>query len=68
MIQERLWADPNRPVWAEKGWNVVIDNLPYLQAAIAYVENNPLKEGKKRQQWLQQWRFVTPLDDYLRLI
>ena len=64
LIKENLWSDAVRPVWAESGWNVVIDNLQHLQAAIAYVENNPIKEGKKRQ----HWPFVTTLDDYLRLI
>jgi REP-associated tyrosine transposase len=64
LIKESLWPDPKRPVWGEKGWNVYIDSLAHLQAAIAYVENNPMKEGKKRQ----QWSFITPLDVYLKLI
>src|SRR5882672_7011926 len=64
LIQESLWPNPDWPVWGEKGWNVYIDSLDHLQAAIAYVESNPIKEGKKRQ----RWSFITPLDDYLKLI
>ena len=38
-------------------WKCFIDNEDYLRAAIKYVENNPVKEGKKKQ----QWKFVAPL-------
>jgi len=64
LIEEKLWPDAQRPVWAEKGWNVYIDSLAQLQAAVAYVERNPMKEGKKPQ----KWSFMTPLNDYLQLI
>ena len=43
--------------WAEGLWKVFIDDEVHLQAAIAYVERNPLKEGKAAQNWKQ---FVTP--------
>jgi hypothetical protein len=44
-------------VWAGKYWKVFIDTAEHLEAAIAYVENNPVKEGKPKQ----FWSFVTPL-------
>ncbi|CAN5459793.1 hypothetical protein BH11PLA2_BH11PLA2_49860 [soil metagenome] len=37
-------------------WKVYLDP-PDVTQAILYAENNPLKEGKLRQ---QQWSFVTP--------
>ncbi|HWE97736.1 MAG TPA: hypothetical protein VG269_27520 [Tepidisphaeraceae bacterium] len=42
--------------WAGGLWKVFIDHPDHLQAAIKYVEDNPLKEHKPRQ----SWRFVTP--------
>jgi len=56
LVAEKLWPDPTRPVWAAKSWNVFIDDIEHLQRAIAYVQANPLKEGKKAQ----HWPFVTP--------
>jgi len=41
----------NRPVWGAHGWNVFLDNLADALRAIAYVEQNPVKEGKRRQHW-----------------
>ena len=38
-------------VWAGKYWKVFIDNDEHLDAAIEYVEDNPLKEGKRKQNW-----------------
>lgn len=37
--------------WARKWWKVFVDNEEHLLNAIRYVENNPLKEGKRRQKW-----------------
>ncbi len=42
--------------WAEGGWKVFLDTSEHVQRAIEYVENNPLKEGKR----VQRWSFVTP--------
>jgi len=42
--------------WTEEGWNVFLDDQPGIDRAIAYVERNPEKEGKRRQ----QWSFVVP--------
>jgi REP element-mobilizing transposase RayT len=37
--------------WAERCWKVYMDNLGHVRGAIRYVEENPLKEGKRRQHW-----------------
>jgi hypothetical protein len=42
--------------WQEKQWPVCKFDPPSVRRTIRYVEENPLKEGKKRQ----GWRFVIP--------
>jgi REP element-mobilizing transposase RayT len=50
-------ADGTLPTpWAGGLWKVFIDDGKHWSAAIKYVEDNPLKEGKPRQ----TWSFVTP--------
>ena len=44
--------------WARGEWKVFLDKAEDIQRAIAYVEENPLKEGKPPQ----RWSFVTPFD------
>lgn len=44
--------------WARKGWQVFLETMADITRAIEYVENNPLREGLRRQ----QWSFVTALD------
>ena len=44
--------------FARRFWNCFIDSDEYVRSAIAYVERNPEKEGKKQQ----SWSFVTPWD------
>jgi REP element-mobilizing transposase RayT len=44
-------------VWAVRGWLVYIDNPDHLQAAVRYVENNPVKAGYAPQ----RWKFVVPM-------
>jgi REP element-mobilizing transposase RayT len=51
-----LWHVDRRPVWAEGCWKVYMSCIETVLAAIAYVENNPIKEGKPRQ----RWSFVKP--------
>jgi hypothetical protein len=50
-------------VWAQDGWRVFLYTVEEILAAIPYVEENPVKEGKPAQ----RWRFVTPFDsaDYV---
>lgn len=56
LITEREWPR-GRPVWAHGGWCVYLDEEDDVFRAIRYVEDNPLKEGKRRQ----RWSFVTKL-------
>ena len=45
-------ADGNVPcMWARKYWKVFVDNESHVRSAIRYVENNPLREGKRKQRW-----------------
>ncbi len=37
--------------WGRKWWTVYIDNVEHLLAAIRYVGDNPLKDGRERQKW-----------------
>jgi REP element-mobilizing transposase RayT len=53
-----LWRAEDRPIWGEHGWNVYLDKPADVWRAIEYVEQNPIKEGKK----LQRWSIVTPFD------
>lgn len=43
-------------MWAARQWVVYLDCDDAIEAAIRYVEDNPVKEGKRRQ----RWSFVTP--------
>ena len=47
---------PPSPWSQKKGWVVYLNTNAEIRQRIEYVEENPLKEGKKRQ----EWRFVTP--------
>ena len=42
--------------WQRGGWNVYLFDETRVRQTIRYVEDNPLKEGKKKQ----VWNFVTP--------
>jgi REP element-mobilizing transposase RayT len=42
--------------WAENCWKVFLHTPHEIRGAIAYVENNPLKDGHKSQ----RWSFITP--------
>ncbi len=56
--QQRLWDD-DRPLWGAHGWNVYLESVAAVERAIRYVNDNPLKEGKKRQRWSFVVPFVT---------
>jgi REP element-mobilizing transposase RayT len=43
-------------VWAHRAWKVFLDSERDILRAIEYVEDNPVREGKKKQ----RWSFVTP--------
>ena len=42
-------------MWAERQWKVYLDSEKAIENAIAYVNENPIKEGKPPQ----KWSFVT---------
>jgi hypothetical protein len=44
--------------WAAKCWKCFLDDNADIARAIRYVEENPAKEGKRRQ----SWSFVMPWD------
>lgn len=58
MRAEGVWTE-DRPLWADHGWNVFLNDAEGMRRAIAYVEGNPLKEGKRAQ----RWAFVVPWQD-----
>lgn len=37
--------------WVEKGWSVFLETEQDVRRAVAYVEENPLKEGHRAQHW-----------------
>ena len=43
-------------MWAARRWKVFLDSEEVIEQAIAYVEENPSREGKRKQNW---W-FVKP--------
>ena len=45
-------------VWTHRGWKVFLDSRDVIFSAIEYVEQNPVKEGKREQ----HWKFVTTRD------
>jgi REP element-mobilizing transposase RayT len=54
--QERLSNGKVPKCWARGEWKCFIDSEEDLCRAIRYVEENPIKEGKRRQ----HWSFITP--------
>src|SRR5205814_860899 len=57
------WHSDRRSVWGEHGWNVFLNDAEGVERAIAYVEDNPVKEGKTAQ----RWSFVTPFNPTVAL-
>ena len=52
-------ADGRFPsVWAHRAWKVFLNNEEQIRATTEYVEQNPVKDGKRRQ----YWSFVTPFE------
>ena len=45
-------------MWASREWKVYLDSKEVIEAAIEYVEENPVNEGKPKQ----SWSFVTPFE------
>ncbi len=57
--QSGQWPDAERPVWSRGCWKVFLNSSADVHRAIRYVEDNPLKEGKRKQ----IWSWVTPYDE-----
>ena len=45
-------------MWAERQWKVFLDSEQAIDNAIAYVNDNPIQEGKPPQ----SWKFITPFE------
>ena len=56
----KLWMDQDNSPWGRKYWSVFIDQPRWVNNAIRYVQDNPIKESKRRQ----NWQFVMPYHDY----
>jgi REP element-mobilizing transposase RayT len=55
-------VETGRPLpspWASGLWKVYLDARADVRRAIEYVHQNPIKEGKR----VQEWRFVVPYED-----
>jgi REP element-mobilizing transposase RayT len=55
-FQEAAGSHPSP--WARRGWKVFLNDPEAVRRAIAYVEANPLREGKPPQ----RWSFVVPYE------
>ena len=53
-----LWSDDERPVWGGRGWFVFLNTPTDVRRAIRYVEQNPVKEGKRAQNWSFVMKYV----------
>ena len=52
------YRDGTRPTpWARKCWKCFLTGDAQIERAVKYVQDNPVKEGKRRQ----NWSFVTPM-------
>ncbi|MBX3437777.1 MAG: hypothetical protein KF861_09820 [Planctomycetaceae bacterium] len=51
-----LWPDVSRPVWSRGCWQVFLKTPADVERAIRYVEQNPIKDGKRAQ----SWPWITP--------
>jgi hypothetical protein len=49
------FAGTKQSPWAERCWKVFLDSIADIERAVRYVEENPIKERKRRQ----CWSFVT---------
>jgi REP element-mobilizing transposase RayT len=48
------WVRPDGPLptpWARGCWKTFLNSAADMARAVRYVENNPGKEGKRRQRW-----------------
>ena len=58
-LAERRGPDGRVPMcWAAKLWKVYLDSEDAIARAIAYVEQNSVKQGKPQQHWSFVSRFL----------
>lgn len=56
-FQDELYADGTRPSpWARGRWAPFLWDNDEIERAVRYVNNNPTRDGMKKQ----SWTFVTP--------
>lgn len=56
------WPQPDGALptpWSRNCWKVFLDSAEDIERSVRYVENNPIKEGKRPQ----HWSFVRRYDD-----
>ncbi len=56
--KEGLWPDSPRSIWAKNGWSVFLFEVAEVRRTIRYVEQNPVRDGKRKQ----SWSFVVPYE------
>ncbi len=49
------------PVWGGPGWKVYLETRDDIERVIRYINDNPIKARRARQ----NWKFVTPYDGWL---
>ena len=49
-LREQGWFLDHTP-WSDHDWNVFLNTPAEVERAIRYVENNPIREGKRSQRW-----------------
>jgi REP element-mobilizing transposase RayT len=53
--------DWEHPIWGGKGWKVFLEDAGDIRRTVKYVEDNPIKMGRPRQ----EWGFVIPYDGWV---
>jgi REP element-mobilizing transposase RayT len=56
--EDGFYSDQAESPWAQRSWAVYLHSAGDVRRAIRYVEENPLKEGKR----VQRWPFITSFE------
>lgn len=54
-------CEMDHPVWGGPGWKVFLETVDDMRRVVSYVEENPIKAGRPRQ----NWEFVKLYDGWL---
>jgi len=46
-----MTREPEHPVWGGPGWKVFLDTPDDIRRTIQYVQDNPIKIGRSKQDW-----------------